>query len=80
MMQKLVVDDDLRSKLNDLQGELEFCDASGRTLGHFVPTDLYREMLVAWSEGHISEEELNRRMNEPGGRSLHEIWQRLGRK
>jgi hypothetical protein len=78
-MNKITLDDALRSKLNGLNEYLEICDADGRTLGHYLPAEAYRELLVAWSKAHISDEELERRDREPGGRTLAEIWQRLGR-
>jgi hypothetical protein len=77
-MTKLMIDSTLRSKLNGLDQHLELCDEAGRTLGHFLPADLYREMIVAWSKARASDEELDRRMREPGGCSLEEIWHRLG--
>jgi hypothetical protein len=80
IMDKFIVDSILSSKLNGLNRHMELCDEAGQTLGHFLPADLYRELLVTWSKTHISDEELERRMQEPGGRTLAEIWQRLGRK
>lgn len=77
-MDKIILDQSLRSKLTRPNETLEFCDESGRTLGHFLPPEIYRELLLAWSREHISDEELERRMQEPGGRTLAEIWKRLG--
>jgi hypothetical protein len=78
-MQKVILDEALRSKLNGLNEHLELCDESGKRLGHFLPEELFREWLIALSEAEIcSDEELDRRMQEPGGRSLKEIWERLG--
>jgi len=72
------LDPQLRSKLNGLNEQLEICDEAGNTLGHFVPEALYRELLVTWSKTHLSDEELERRRQEPRGRTLAEIWQSLG--
>ena len=77
-MRKVVLDDTLRAKLNGFNGPVELCAENGEPLGHFLPTDMYREMLIAWSKAHISDEELERRMNEPGGHTLAEIWKSLG--
>ncbi len=77
-MSRVVLDDQLRSKLNGLNDQLEICDEVGRTLGHFVPEALYRQLLIAWSKAQISDAELERRRQEPRGRTLAEIWQRLG--
>ncbi len=79
-MTKLLVDETLRGKLNGLNEGIEFCDPSGRTLGRFIPEDQYRQLLYAWVERQcpLSEEELERREEEPGGKPLAEIWKDLG--
>jgi len=77
-MNKVIVDQGLRSRLNGLDAQVEFCEDTGQTLGYFVPADVYKEMLFAWADSHLSEEELEQRRQEPGGRTLAEIWQRLG--
>jgi len=77
-MGKVILDSQWRSKLNGMNGPVEICDEAGVTMGHFLPDPLYREFLVAWSKAHISDEELQRRRQEPRGRTLAEIWKRLG--
>jgi hypothetical protein len=77
-MSRVIIDPQLRSELPDLADQVEFCDESGNTLGRFVPEALYREMLVAWSKVHLSDEELAQRRQEPRGRTLAEIWKSLG--
>ena len=81
-MTKVTLDESLRAKLNGLNEELEICDTDGRTVGHFVPSDQYREMVYAWveSQSGITEEELQRRIREETGkgRTLAEIWKDLG--
>jgi hypothetical protein len=77
-MRKVVLDKTLRAKLNEFTDPVELCAENGETLGHFLPADMYREMLVAWSKAHITDEELEHRMIEPGGHTLAEIWKRLG--
>lgn len=77
-MSKLIADDALRSKFGGLAGPLEVCDEAGRTLGHLLPDDLYRELVHAWADAQISDAELNRRRAEPA-RPLAEIWKSLGR-
>lgn len=79
-MTRLVLDSAMRSKLIDLDCEVEFCDEAGRTLGYFLPAELHGETLREWAQSEVSEEELERRRNEPGGRTLKEIWARLGAK
>ena len=77
-MQKLVVDPATQAKLNNLDVPLEFHDPSGKILGHFLPEDVYKELVLAWAEANITEEELERRRREPRGRKLAEIWKSPG--
>jgi hypothetical protein len=80
-MNKIVVDEPLRSQLHDLKDHAELCDESGQTVGHFLPDHLYQSLLYAALEEppHLTPEEIARRLAQPGGRSLPEIWKRLGR-
>jgi hypothetical protein len=78
-MGKLTLDPDLRSKLNGLNEQIEVCDEGGRTIGHFLPEDLYRRLVYAWVNAQVTDEELAKAAREPGGRSLAEIWKSLGR-
>ena len=76
-MSKVIVDETLRSKLNGLNTELELCDETGRVLGHFLPADVYKRFVYSSVQCPYSEEELEKHMREPGGRTLQEIWTRL---
>lgn len=78
-MSKVTISDELRSQLNGLTRVVELCDGQGQTVGHVVPPLLYKEFLLAWLEGQITPEEIERREQEPPGRSLKEIWKGLGR-
>ena len=71
-MSKIVIDEALQSKLNGCAQQIEFCDDSGRTVGHFVPEDLYRKMLYAYAESQCpySEEEIRQSREEGGGRAV----------
>jgi hypothetical protein len=77
-VEKIVLDPALRAKLNNLNHELEFCDESGRTLGHFLPPEVYQKLLYAWLNAQVTDEELEQVSQEPGGRTLAEIWKSLG--
>jgi hypothetical protein len=77
-MNKVILDDMLRAKLNGLDQHLELCDENGHTVGHYLPAEDYKDLLVDWSKARVSDEELDRRMQEPGGCTLAEIWERLG--
>lgn len=77
-MTRVIVDESLRSKLNGLDEQVEFCDESGRTIGHFLPEALNKKWLYAFDQCPYTEEEMRAHMEEPGGSTLAEIWQRLG--
>ena len=77
-MSRVMLDPQLRSKLNGLDDQVEICDESGKTLGRFVPESLYRELLLAWAKADLPDDELQRRRHEPRGRTLAEIWEKLG--
>jgi hypothetical protein len=63
-MTRIIVDNALRTKLQDLTEPLELCDESGRILARVLPTvdsDLYEGL-----EPRISQEELRRRRENKG--------------
>ena len=79
-MSKIVMDEALQRKLNGCAEQVEFCDNSGRTVGHFVPADLYKKLLYAYAESQCpySKQEIEESLDERGGRTLAEIWKDLG--
>ena len=77
-MNQVVLDAGIRSRLNGLDQPLEFCDENGRIVGHFLPHDMYRQMLIDYARAVVPDEEVERRLQENGGCSLQEIWARLG--
>ncbi len=77
-MSRVMLDSQLRAKLNGLDDAVEICDESGNTLGRFLPESLYRDLLLAWSKADLPDAELQRRRKEPRGRTLAEIWEKLG--
>ena len=79
-MTKVILDEATRAKLKGLTEHVELCDESGRTLGRALPEADYLRMVYDWANAQVSDEELERRSREPGGRTLAEIWERLGRK
>ena len=46
-MSAILLDDDLKAKLNGLNQHLEIRDASGNRVGWFVPEEAYMQMLYA---------------------------------
>jgi hypothetical protein len=74
---RVVLDKDTLTKLFNLSKPLEVCDESGSTLGYFHPAvdqSLYRHIEIP-----TSEEELQARERELGGRFLEEILHDLER-
>jgi hypothetical protein len=81
-MSRVTLDSDLRSKLNGLNEQVEVCDESGRTVGHFLPAKEYDRLIykILAVEFPFSEEDLRRLREDPSpGRPLAEIWKSLGR-
>jgi hypothetical protein len=78
-MSKVIVDDELRAKLNGLDSDTEFCDPDGKPLGFFVAAEDYKKMVYAWLDAQVSDEDLERASQETGGRPLAEIWKDLER-
>jgi hypothetical protein len=72
-MTTILLDDALRQKLNGLNAEIELRDETGKVVGHVLPADKYQSLLYASAKNRLSDEELKRRSEEPGGRSLAEI-------
>ncbi len=73
-MNRITVDDALKSRLDGVVEPVEVCDAQGRMLGHFVPI----AALVGPDACPYSADELTRMRGEDGGRTLTEIWKSLG--
>jgi hypothetical protein len=78
-MSKITIDAAMKSKLNGLNQPMELCDEDGDTVGHFLPENTYREYLYSWIKSQVSDEEIDKLRQERGGRTLAEIWTKLGR-
>ena len=72
-MTTIVLDDTLRKKLHGLEAEIQLRDETGKLVGHVLPAEKYQSLLYPWAKNRLSDEELTRRSQEPGGRSLAEI-------
>jgi hypothetical protein len=70
-MPTLILDAATRDKLAALRQWTELRDESGQLLGHYVPAD----PVCPWEPG-LSEEEIDRRIHEPGGSTLGQFWNR----
>ena len=72
-MNKILVDPSLRSRLDNLDSRLEFCDESGKTLGYFVPASEQERLLYAWARAEFTDEEIERARGESGGLTIAEV-------
>ncbi len=73
-MNRIVVDEVVRQKLEGLPARSEFCDPSGKVLGYFLSPESYDVMLDAFEKARLADrEELERISREKGGRPLKAI-------
>jgi len=76
-MNRVMLDEALRSKLGDLSQQSQICDQEGQVVGLYIPLPEYDPALYRWAEAQIGDEELERRAQEPGGRTTAEVLERL---
>jgi hypothetical protein len=74
---RVFVDDALRSKLDQFETETELCDKDGKVFGVFTPVNDPDRRWYEWAKGRYSDEELERRCNEPGEKTTAEVLDRL---
>jgi|HubBroStandDraft_6_1064221.scaffolds.fasta_scaffold2517896_2 hypothetical protein len=55
-MGKVILDDELKAKLGEVKGEVELCDAEGRTVAYVLDPEWHRTMLYAWAKAQFSAE------------------------
>ena len=72
-MNRIIIDDSLKTKLFGASEPVVLCDGSGSALGHFVPI----VSVGVKDECPYSQEELQRMRAEPGGRSWADIQKSL---
>lgn len=77
-MNQIILDDELRAKLNGLSTTVEVRDAAGDTVGQFVPQHEYVKLVYAWAKAEVTEDELDAASREPGGLPLSEVLKRMG--
>jgi hypothetical protein len=66
MVRKIIVDETLRTRLHNLTETVDLCDASGQILARVVPAPPFDASdWEAFEPAPLSEEELERRRNEP---------------
>lgn len=69
----------LGAKLDAVPGAVELCDESGRTLGYFHPLPAEAHPSGRRTRSPFSDEDIERRRQEKGGRPLAEILADLNR-
>ena len=63
-MGKVTLTPELRSHLNGLDEHLELCDETGRTIGHFLTDDEFRDLVYAQFRNLPSDEADRQRARE----------------
>jgi hypothetical protein len=76
-MNRALIDENLRSKLSEFHVQTELCDKDGHVLGHFTPAIPSDREIYDWAAAQISDEELERRKNEPGGKTTAQLLEYL---
>ena len=67
-MTKIVLQEPMRSQLENLHAQAELCDEAGRTLGYFLTVEEFRHFIYEWAKLKYPLEELQRRLQVPGER------------
>jgi len=75
-MIRVNLDNQLESQLSGID-DAQLCGVSGKPMGHFLSEERYRRLVCEWANAQISDEELQRRLQTPGGKMLSEIWNDL---
>lgn len=75
-MTRVIADKSLRKQFGDFHQQIELCDENGQTLGFFVPC-LPQFKPPAGTTSPYAIEELRRRAEEPGAKSLPEVWREI---
>jgi hypothetical protein len=76
-MSIVVSDQELVARLT-AAGSAELQDASGKPIGRFFTEEEFRRMVIDWMSATVSTAELDADFEARQGRTLQEIWKRLG--
>ena len=76
-MSIVVSDPDLVERLT-AAGAAKLQDASGRPIGRFFTEEEFRRMVADWILANVSTVDLDADFESRHGRTLQEIWERLG--
>ena len=75
-MNRMVLDDAMGARLRGVD-EAELFDPAGRKVGRFLSEKVFLRLVYDWANAQVTDEELERRRQIPGGKTLGEIWARL---
>lgn len=76
-MSKIMLEPSLREQLAALREPVEFCNAQGETVGHYLPVPAFQKMLYALAKSQVSDEGIAQLRTQTGGRTLQEILKSL---
>ena len=76
-MSQITVSSELCAALARAIGPVDVLDPDGRKVGRYIPEATVAEPFCPW-DPTLTPEEADRIANAPGGRTLAEIWKRLG--
>jgi hypothetical protein len=79
-MSKVIIDDALKAKLNGLARGTEFLAPDGRSLGFFVTSEEYLDLVHAQAQVRFTPDEIERLRRQSGGRPLPDILTELEKK
>jgi hypothetical protein len=80
-MSQIILDDELRARLNGFKPGSEVRDASGKLLGYFISPESFAKFAEAWEKQKAADQaELDRISQESEEWTLEEIWKELGHK
>ena len=79
-MNKAILDDELRAKLNGPSPTTQVCDATGKIVGYFLTPDQFEKLMYAWVKDQYTDEQADRAWDSylrNGGVSSREAWERV---
>ncbi|HUE71452.1 MAG TPA: hypothetical protein VMP01_11265 [Pirellulaceae bacterium] len=78
-MSQITLPDAAISQLAASHDPVVICDSAGKAIGTFFPEIVHDPSLYAGVESPLTSEERERRLKEPGRKTLAQIWKDLGR-
>ena len=76
-MTEVILDTAAVAHLHQATEYLTLRDEKGKVIGYFVPVDSHAPKALGGVKSPLSPEERAERMQEPGGASLQEFWEKM---